>query len=128
MTSVTLNATGSAAPEVAWERYAEPAMWPRWAPQITGVDATADRIAAGVTGTVRGPLGVSADFRIREVDEQARRWAWTVRRGPLTVRLQHGVRSAAQGSATWLIIDAPLPVAVAYAPLAWLAMRRLVAG
>lgn len=127
MTSVTLNATGSASPETAWERYAEPARWPSWAPQITGVDASADRIAAGVSGTVRGPLGVSADFRIRDVDEQARRWTWTVRRGPLTVRLQHGVKAAAEGSATWLIIDAPLPVAVAYAPLAWLAMRRLVA-
>lgn len=127
MTAVTLHATGSATPEIAWERYAQPAQWPAWAPQITGVDASADRIAAGVTGTVHGPLGVCANFRIHEVEEEARRWTWTVKRGPLTVRLQHGVTVAGDGSATWLIVDAPLPVAVAYAPLAWLAMRRLVA-
>ena len=125
---MTINAAGSGNPDVAWERYAVPANWPRWAPQITRVDATADRLAAGVTGRVFGPLGVSVRFVVDEVDEGARRWAWTVHRGPLSMRLQHGVRARERGgSATWLSIDAPLPVAVGYVPMAYLALRRLVA-
>jgi hypothetical protein len=70
---------------------------------------------------------VSVAFRIDEVDEGARRWAWTVRRSPLTVRLQHGVRGDGDGSRTWLTIDAPLPVVLAYAPIARFALRHLVA-
>jgi hypothetical protein len=49
-----------------------------------------------------------------------------VRRGPLTVRLQHGVRERDGGSTTWLSIDAPLPIAVGYVPLAYVAIRKLV--
>lgn len=126
---MTISASGSADAGTAWERYAVPANWPRWAPQITRVAASADRLAAGVTGRVFGPLGVSADFTVDAVDEPARRWAWTVSRGPLTVRLQHGVRPRERGgSSTWLSIDAPLPIAFGYVPLAYLAIRRLVAG
>jgi hypothetical protein len=127
VTVVTINASGSSNPDIAWERYAVPANWPTWAPQITGVEASAERLAPGMTGRVFGPLGVSAAFVVDAVDEAAKRWAWTVRRGPLTVRLQHGVRANGKGgSATWLSIDAPLPIAVGYVPLAYLAIRKLV--
>ena len=129
MTVVTLSASGTADVVTAWERYAVPAQWPRWAPQITRVEASGPRLTAGLTGTVVGPLGVSADFHVDSVEEPARRWAWTVRRGPLTVRLRHGVRERdGGGSTTWLAIDAPLPLAAGYAPLAYLALRRLVAA
>lgn len=135
MTVVTLSASGTADAATAWERYAVPTLWPRWAPQLVRVDladgaeASRARLAEGLTGTVVGPLGVSADFHVDSVEEQARRWAWTVRRGPLTVRLRHGVRERdGGGSTTWLAIDAPLPVAAGYAPIAYLALRRLVAA
>lgn len=127
MAKVTLGARGTAAAATAWERYAQIDQWARWAPQITRVEPSAERIAAGVTGRVFGPLGVSADFVIDSVDEDARRWAWTVRRRPLTVHLQHGVRSDGDGCRTWLTVDAPLPIVLAYPLIAQLALRRLVA-
>lgn len=126
MSALTITAAGPVPADEAWDRYARPDRWAQWAPQIRGVTVSAPRIAAGVTGTMHGPLGVSADFRINSVDEDARRWAWTVRRWPLTVKLQHGVRATPTGSSTWLVIDAPLAVAFAYAPLARYALQRLV--
>jgi hypothetical protein len=127
MTVVTLSASGAADVDTAWERYAVPQLWSQWAPQITRVDASGARLTPGLTGTVVGPLGVSANFHVDSVEEHARRWAWTVSRGPLTVRLRHGVRErSGGGSTTWLAIDGPLPVALGYLPLAYLALRRLV--
>ncbi len=125
---MTLSARGESEPATAWERYAQVDAWPQWSPQITRVETEAARIAPGVTGRVVGPLGVSVAFRIDEVDESARRWSWTVHRGPLTVRLHHGVRPDGDGTRTWLTIDAPLPVVLGYAPLAQLALRKLVAA
>lgn len=127
MTIMTLTATGRADPDTAWERYAVPATWPQWAPQITGVDASTERLQQGTTGRVHGPLGVSADFVVDAVDEPGRTWTWTVRRWPLTLRLTHGVRRRPGGSMTSLTVEGPLPVVVLYAPLARLALGRLVA-
>lgn len=110
----------------AWERYARPVLWSTWAPQITGVDTAAGRLAAGVTGRVRGPLGVALPFEVLDVDETARTWSWRVRAGPLAVVLEHGVRPDGDGTATWLRISAPAALAVAYLPVAHLALRRLV--
>jgi hypothetical protein len=127
MATLTIHASGPASPAAAWERYAELGRWTEWAPQINSVAASAERIAPGVTGRVVGPVGVSATFVVDAVDEAARRWSWTVRRGPLRLRLQHGVRERPSGCTTWLTIDAPLPVALGYAPLARFALGRLVA-
>ncbi len=124
---MTIHATGAATATVAWERYADLTLWTAWAPQINRVDASAERIAPGVTGRVVGPLGVSANFVVDAVNEAARRWSWTVRRGPLRLRLQHGVRERPTGCASWLTIEAPLPVVLGYAPLARFALGRLVA-
>jgi hypothetical protein len=124
---VTVSATGRADPGTAWERYAVLDNWPRWAPQITGVDASSERLQPGTTGRVHGPLGVSAGFVVDAVDEQARTWSWTVRRWPLTLRLTHAVRQHEKGSSTSLTIEGPLPVVTLYAPLARFALGRLVA-
>ncbi len=127
MTTVTLHATGPVDPAEAWERYAVPARWPEWAPQITGVEVTAPRLVAGATGRVRGPLGVAVPFRVEDVDESGRRWSWTVHAGPVRLRLVHRVQSAPDGGATTdLRIIGPAPVVLGYAPLAHLALRRLV--
>ena len=126
MATLTLHAAGSAGPDEAWDRYARPARWTQWAPQITRVDTAAERIAAGVTGRVVGPAGVSVDFVVDEVDEVARTWAWTVRRLVVTLHLRHSVTAAGDGSATALIVRGPLPVVVAYAPIARYALGRLV--
>ena len=129
MTIVTVHASGQVEPGEAWARYADTGRWAGWAPQIRRVEASAARIAPGVTGRVYGPVpGVFVDFVVDDVDETARRWTWTVRRGPLTLRLEHGVRArAAGGTTTSLRVDGPMPVVLGYAPIAHLALRRLVA-
>jgi hypothetical protein len=116
------RAAGAAPAALVWERYAEPARWPGWAPQITGVEASAPRIAPGVTGRVRGPLGLRAAFTVTAVDEAARTWAWDVRAGPLRLHLRHGVEP---DGATWLTVRGPAPVVAAYLPVARIALHGL---
>ena len=122
MTTLTLHATGPIGPDEVWERYAVPARWSQWAPQITGVEPSAPRLAPGVTGRVRGPLGVRVRFTVTEVDEAARTWAWLARLGPLRLALRHGVEP--DGS-TWLTVRGPAPVVLPYLPVAHIALRCL---
>jgi hypothetical protein len=121
-----VRVTGAAPPDRAWERYALPARWATWAPHIRGVDASADRIAPGVTGRVRGPLGIGVTFVVTDVDEQRRTWAWDVRCGPVRLHLNHGVEPHRRGAVAWLTMRGPAPVVVAYLPVAQLAMIKLV--
>jgi hypothetical protein len=140
---VRLHAAGSADAGEAWERYARPPRWPEWAPQIASVEATADRIAPGVEGLVRAPLvPVGVRFIVVDVDESSRSWRWRVSprlgrldEGPAIglpgLELHHTVTGHAGGCLTTLEIRssnwAAMPLAIAYAPLAWRALRRLVA-
>ncbi len=127
MSRVTLHATGPVAPAEAWERYARPARWPEWAPQIVGVQVPEPRLRAGLAGRVQGPLRVTVPFVVESVDEAARQWAWTVTAGPVRLHLLHWVADGpGGGSTTGLRIDGPLPVVAGYAPLAQLAIGRLV--
>ncbi|MGX5655855.1 SRPBCC family protein [Geodermatophilus nigrescens] len=127
MTTLTLHASGPVAPAEAWERYAEPARWPTWAPQILGVQVPEPRLRAGLEGRVRGPLGLTLPFVVEAVDETARRWAWTVSAGPVRLHLLHWVSDGPDGgSTTGLRVTGPAPVVVGYVPLAQLAIGRLV--
>jgi polyketide cyclase/dehydrase/lipid transport protein len=127
VTVLTLHATGPVPPAEVWERYAVPARWPEWAPQITGVELPVARLAAGVRGRVRGPLGVTLPFVVETVDEVARQWSWTVSAGPVRLHLLHWVTEGPDGgSTTGLRVTGPAPVVVGYAPLAHLAIGRLV--
>lgn len=121
-----LRAVGAASPETAWLRYLHLSNWSQWAPQIRGVDAPADRLIPGLTGSVRGPLGVRVPFVVLTVDEAGRNWSWCVRVGPAQLRLHHGVQPHPRGSATSLRVDGPAPLVLAYAPIAWFALTRLV--
>jgi Polyketide cyclase / dehydrase and lipid transport len=122
----SIRVAGPASPDQVWERYAVPERWPGWAPQISRVQASAPRIAPGVTGRVWAPLGLRVDFVVTEVDGRLRTWAWSVRLGPRRLRLQHGVQADPAGSATWLHVHGPAPVVAAYLPVARLALHRLV--
>ncbi len=125
--SLRTEASGPVDAEVAWLRYAEPTRWPSWSPQLSRVEYEPGRLTPGTGGRVVGPGGVWAGFWIEDVDEGARTWLWTVRRGPVSVALEHGVEKAGTGSRTWLAIRGPAPVVVPYLPVARLALNRLVA-
>jgi hypothetical protein len=122
-----LSAVGVAEPALAWQRYVEIAAWRAWSPQILTTDADADEIAVGVSGTVHAVGGLRLPFTITAVDPVARTWSWVVRLGPVAMTLNHEVHGHRRGSATLLAMEGPAPVLLAYAPLAWLALRRLVA-
>ncbi|MCU1607856.1 MAG: uncharacterized protein JWP46_4321 [Modestobacter sp.] len=127
MTTLTLHATGTATPAEAWARYAVPARWPEWSPQITGVDVAAERIAQGVTGRVHGPLGVAVPFVVDEVDEATRQWTWSVFAGPARLQLRHWVSPGPDGGATTgLRVHGAAPLVAGYAPLALIALQGLV--
>ncbi|MGY1592003.1 SRPBCC family protein [Geodermatophilus sp. SYSU D00708] len=127
MSVLTLHATGPEAPAEVWERYAVPARWPEWAPQVTGVELPVPRLVAGVHGRVHGPLGVALPFVVDAVDEPARRWSWTVALGPVRLHLLHWVAEGPDGgSTTGLRMAGPAPLVLGYAPLARWAIGRLV--
>jgi hypothetical protein len=124
-----LEAAGPARVAESWERYAQPARWPTWAPQVLRVRVDGDRarIHPGMTGEVRSFLPPAAAFVITAVDELSRTWSWRVTLGPLWLTLDHRVDPCLDGgTTTWLRLRGPLPVVLAYAPLARLALHRLV--
>ena len=124
------SATGPVPPDEVWERYARPALWPTWAPQIRSVDAP-HRLATGSEGRVHGVLGLEADFVVHSWDDAAREWSWTATtrlpfgtRGP-TLYLAHGVLATGTGSRAWVELRGAPWVAPYVAP-AKLALYRLV--
>ena len=130
--SLRLSATGALDPEAVWERYTQPVWWPLWAPHLREVDYPDAVVRPGTTGRVTGVGGVVAVFRVDAVDHDARRWTWSVRSGPLRLSFDHGVDAAEPGighpggSTAWLVTRALWPVAVGYAPVARIALGRLV--
>ncbi|MFB9465750.1 SRPBCC family protein [Streptomyces cinereospinus] len=126
MGHLTLHATGPAAPETVWRRYARVDEWASWSPQVKTVQAADRRLRAGLRGTVQSPVGIRAAFVVEAVDHDRRTWAWRVRLGPVRLRLHHEVRAHARGSTTSLTMTGPRLAVLAYAPLAHLALRRLV--
>jgi hypothetical protein len=127
MVDVTVRAQGSLAPDAAWERYAVPAVWPDWSPQIGRVECSHARLVEGAHGRVFGPLGiVGVPFAVDSWDDDRRRWSWQVRLGPVRLLLEHGVDARGAGSATFVRVHGPAPLVLGYLPLAKLALRRLV--
>ena len=123
---LTLHARGPQPADAVWERYAVPALWPRWAPYVVGVECAAERLRPGVTGRVHGPLGASATFAVTELDERAGTWSWEVAAGPLRLGLDHGVRPSGDGTRTWLTMTGPAAVVLAYAVPARVSLELLV--
>ena len=121
-----LSASGALDPATVWDRYTRPALWSTWAPHIREVDYPHAVVRPGSAGRVTGVGGVVAVFHIESVDAGARTWSWRVRSGPLRIAFDHGVDAAGEGSTAWLVTRGPLPVTVAYAPLARFSLGRLV--
>lgn len=127
MASLTVQVSGSATVDEAWKRYLYPARWPAWTPHLT-------HVCAGTHGTVTALGVIPARFDVQVVDPGAHSWSWTVRIGPITLTLHHGLDglSARQGadgvtgSIARILMEGPWPVLVIYRPLMRWAMRRLV--
>ena len=121
MASIRLVANGGATRAVIWERYADPTRWHEWAPQIRKVRADG-RLRPGLRGEVIGPVGLRAGFEVETVDAARGHWSWTVAVGPAKIRIEHEV---GDGVAV-LMLQGPAPLVAGYAPVARLALQRLV--
>ncbi|MGY5883048.1 SRPBCC family protein [Modestobacter lacusdianchii] len=127
MTSLTLHATGPVDPAEVWDRYRRPARWPEWSPQISRVEASGPELVPGMSGRVYDPLRTSLPFVVDEVSAADRRWAWQVVVGPTRLGLLHWVSPGPDGGTTaGLRVSGFGPLVVGYAPLALLALKRLV--
>lgn len=125
---IRVTASGAAPVATAWERYEDLSAWPTWAGHIASVEADGVRLREGLQGRVSGPLGVGVAFVVTAVDPAARSWSWSVRTGPLRLRLDHDLAERPGGGTTaGLDVEGPAPVVLAYAPVARLALGRLVA-
>ncbi|AZI59470.1 SRPBCC family protein [Nakamurella antarctica] len=127
---LTITARGTASSAVVWERYAQPALWPEWSPLIQSVQCSHRRLQTGSTGTVRGPANIGIDFVIVNFDETNLSWVWDVKVPVVgsTLRLDHFVGDDNGATSTSLTINGCAPYVVGYAPLAKLALNKLVAG
>ncbi|MCU1538485.1 MAG: hypothetical protein JWP82_2836 [Humibacillus sp.] len=143
---VHVGVQGRATAPVAWERYADPDAWSGWSPQIRSVETAAApevesgltpvaepsapsprRIVAGLRGVVLGPVGVQVPFEVLGVDEEAMTWTWRVHAVLAELTLEHSVSARVGGGCrTDLFVDGPAPLVLGYAPLARLALTRLV--
>jgi len=131
---ITIRAHGPVPAGTAWERYDRLDLWSTWSPQVSRVSVDGsdhrsqshDRLSAGLTGRVHAPLGIWVGFTVLTLDRDAMRWSWQVRRGLLSVHLDHQVTSRPDGSATDLTVTGPAPLVLAYLPAAQFALHRLV--
>jgi Polyketide cyclase / dehydrase and lipid transport len=123
----SLEVTGRRDPAAVWERYAIPGSWPEWLPQIERVDLSTPRLAAGATGKLHAPMGVSIPFTVDSVDEDGRTFAWTIRIGLLKLRLENWVHDGPDGgAAAGMRVSGPGPLVSAYAGQAQASLERLV--
>jgi hypothetical protein len=125
---LVVGAAGSADPGVAWDRYLRPDRWSEWSPQISSVAYPDVEIADGGQGTVQGPCGIGLDFEILNVDVENRCWSWRVRPVGIELIMKHAVFAEGSGCRSTLEINGPLPVIAGYAPIARIALGRLVRG
>src|ERR1700712_3189015 len=115
MTRISISATGRAPAALVWERYAKPALWSSWSPQISRVECADEVIRVSTTGVVHAILGVQVPFRVTAVDYDAMTWSW-IAKLPLGVslRLRHTVKDVPGGSWTGLDVIGFLPIVLGY--------------
>jgi hypothetical protein len=121
-----VEVTGHARPEIAWERYAELARWPTWAPQIRLVDADGPRLKVGRSGIVHVVGGLRVPFVVTAVDEARMTWSWIARVGPVALTLHHDLSPAPRGTTAGLSVEGPALVVATYGPLTRAPLARLV--
>ena len=127
---VSVSATGPADPDAVWDRYIHPARWSDWSPQIRSVDYPEKSLTTAGSGKVHGPCGVAITFEVLAIDSETRCWSWRVMIRGISLTLDHDVRAkefkGVTGTLTTLDINGPAPLVLGYAPIARLALSRLV--
>jgi hypothetical protein len=127
MATRSLEVTGPLDPAAVWERYAVPAHWPDWLPQIERVELSTPRLAPGATGRLHAPMGISIPFTVDDVDDAARRWSWHIRIGLLRIRLEQWLDEGPDGGTTaGMRVSGPGPLVAGYVGQARAALERLV--
>jgi hypothetical protein len=127
MATRSQEVTGPRDPAAVWERYAVPGSWPEWLPQIERVELSTPRLSPGATGKLHAPMGVAIPFTVESVDEGSRTFAWTIRVGPLKLRLENWVHDGPDGGAVaGMRVNGPGPLVSAYAGQAQASLERLV--
>jgi hypothetical protein len=121
-----IEVTGRARPGVAWERYAELAAWPTWAPQIRAVEADGPRLAVGRTGTVHVLGGLRVPFVVTAVDADLLTWSWIARVGRVALTLHHDLTPVVDGTVAGLVLEGPGLVVATYGPLTRVPLARLL--
>ena len=139
-----VEVSGRAAPQVAWERYADLDAWPTWAPQIRLAESPGRRLAVGLTGTVRVVGGLGVPFVVTAVDPVRRTWSWIARLGPVALTLHHDLTPLdppdldpsdldeaprdldSAGTRAGLTLEGPALLVAAYAPLTRAPLALLV--
>jgi hypothetical protein len=122
VSTLRLVRRGPASKYEIWARYRDPQRWPGWAPCLREVRASGT-LRSGLEGEIVGPLGVKAQFDVLEVDEAHGQWTWVMGSGSLRFRVEHEVEEGMAG----LVLTGPFPVLLLHAPLARIALGRLVA-
>jgi hypothetical protein len=117
---IELSRVVDAPAETVWTLFTDTDDWPDWGPTVGAVrldDTDSTRITAGTTGSVR-VAGVWVPFSVTTCDDY--RWTWSVARIPAT---GHRVEPLGRGRCRAVFELSPL--AVGYAPVCRVALRRL---
>ena len=123
----TVAVAGPRQPAAVWADYADLSRWSVWSPPISGVEASGERLTAGLTGSVLVVGKLRVPFTVVSCDHEQRVWEWEVSLAGRTIWLRHEVlERAGGGSVATLTVAGPTPVVLGYPELARLALRRLV--
>lgn len=132
---IQLRSIGPASITTAWQRYVRPSQWPSWAFQIRAVHIhpvgplrsdDAICLGTGMTGSVQSFGPIRIPFEITQVDPAAYRWQWVVQILGQRVHMTHRLDVMESGTRTELDIKGPAVIVAAYAPVARVALRRLL--
>jgi len=115
---LTVSRLVRAPPEDAWALISATDTWPLWGPSVSAVEPASARLALGMRGRVRTPLGLWIPFTITGFDPP-HSWAWSVLSIPAT---SHAVAPAPGGCR--VSFDVPAP-AFPYLAVCRLALERI---